>query len=261
MPRIDNRQPRRPRAVRRARSGSVHARRRARSLVAILDAVERGAPLVRGDRRGDGPHPSRPRIGCLRARGSTGCCSTSAASATRSGRGCWRSRPPPARAPASPARAPGPRTARADRPARSRSSTSATATAASVSTRSSPTGAPHDRAVGASLPLAKARPESVPCWGLSAAGRERRPARRRTSPRVRRRGLGGQLRRARDRRRLGQRAGLGPDGAILAAVSVSAPESRPGPARVRRAAPAVTRADGRGAAATGDRSRCGRTDR
>jgi DNA-binding IclR family transcriptional regulator len=35
---------------------------------------------------------------------------------------------------------------------------------------------------------------------------------------------------------------LGPDGAILAAVSVSAPESRLGPARVRRAAPAVTRA-------------------
>ncbi len=35
---------------------------------------------------------------------------------------------------------------------------------------------------------------------------------------------------------------LGPDGAILAAVSVSAPEGRLGPARVRRAAPAVTRA-------------------
>ena len=35
---------------------------------------------------------------------------------------------------------------------------------------------------------------------------------------------------------------LGPDGGILAAVSVSAPESRLGPARVRRAAPAVTRA-------------------
>ena len=150
---------------------------------AILAAVEAGHRVVRGDRRGDGPHPAHGAPAPSLPRAAWASCCRPEASATSWDHACWTWRRRPgaicrsASWPVPPSRASRPR------PARAPSCTSVTATAGSAWMRSTPPRSCERSWTSGAVPSAR---EGVPAGESCWPGRPGRPRdRRRASARAR----------------------------------------------------------------------------